>query len=160
MLCYCFSLLLMILAQSCSHFQSSVISQRKEGRRPAKMEHSRKTMSPNIEQIAADVLATLTVQERENSAVYLDSAEVKSGSTVQVDHKPITVPSDSFMAFVDPHPASNWGHPCRYLFVNTQTHAIQSVDASFPPFLKARSKTLRLIWKGSKVPDWAVAVSQ
>lgn len=115
-------------------------------------------MSLTLDQIKAEVLATLGPEERRNSAVYLDETEVKAGSTVEIDRKPIQVPSDSVVVFVDLQPQSNWGHPCRYLLVNRESGATERINASYPPFLKGASKTLRLIWKGENVPDWTLAV--
>lgn len=110
------------------------------------------------DELGARALATLSPEERKSSAVYLDEAELKAGSTVEIDRKQIRVLFDSFVAFVDLQPQSNWGHPCRYLLINRETGAIQSIDATHPPFLKGASKTLRLIWKGENVPDWTLAV--
>jgi hypothetical protein len=117
-------------------------------------------MALSIEQITADVLSTLTRQELDSSAIYLDLTELKVGSTVEVDRKPVQVPFDSIMAFIDLKPAANWGHPCRYLLVNRADGAKRSFEGSYPPFLKGARPTLRLIWKGSNVPGWALAVSQ
>lgn len=125
-----------------------------------KTAHGKKerAVSLTLEQIAERVTATLAPSEKETSVVYLDSEEISAGASVQVGRKTVEAPWDAYMSFVDLRPEANWGHDCRYLLVNRRTGEVKSYAASFPPFLKGPVKTLRLIWKGSRVPDWAVAV--
>jgi hypothetical protein len=120
-----------------------------------KTAHGRKecAVSLSIEQIAERATGTLTQSEKDSSIVYLDSKEMKAGASVEVDRKKIEVPWDAFMAFVDLEPQANWGHKCRYLLVNGCTGEVKSFEASFPPFLRGPSKTLRTIWKGHRVPE-------
>jgi hypothetical protein len=40
------------------------------------------------------------------------------------------------------------------------TGAIQSIESDWPPFLREVPKTLRLIWKGSAVPDSALVARE
>jgi len=115
-------------------------------------------MALTLDQITAEVLAALGPEERKSSAVYLDQAAVKAGSTVEIDRKLVQVPFDSVVVFVDMQPQSNWGHPCRYLLIDRESGATECINASYPPFLRGASKTLRLIWKGENVPDWTLAV--
>ena len=116
-------------------------------------------MSLTIEQAAEKALATLSATEKATSVVYLDSQEIKAGASVPSGREPIVAPWDALMAFVDLQPTANWGHTCRYLLIHAQTGETRSFDASFPPFLKSGpSKTLRVVWKGERVPDWALAV--
>ena len=86
--------------------------------------------------------------ERRSSAVYLDIKELPGGEPVPIGRKAMTFPAHGYLAFVDPFPTANWGHPCRYLFVESETQRIAEIPAQFPPFLSAVSATLRLIWKG------------
>src|SRR5215831_9986550 len=116
-------------------------------------------VSLTIEQAAEKALATLSATEKATSVVYLDSQEIKAGESVPSAREPIVAPWDALMAFVDLQPTANWGHTCRYLLINVQTGEARSFDASFPPFLKSGPlKTLRVVWKGERVPDWALAV--
>jgi hypothetical protein len=108
-------------------------------------------------QVAEWVRAELTGEERTGAAVYLDEQELPAGSSVEIDGRKVPVPSRSAMAFVDREPRANWGHACRYLLIDLDTGAVRSLDAQFPPFLRGAPSTLRLIWKGETVPDWALA---
>lgn len=110
-------------------------------------------MSLTLEQIAERAIETLTQPEKDSSIVYLDSEEIKAGASVDVDRKKIEVPWDGYMAFVDLEPQANWSHKCRYLLVNGCTGEVKSFEASFPPFLRGPSKTLRKIWNGHRVPE-------
>jgi hypothetical protein len=109
-------------------------------------------------EVAKRALATLSPAERQRSAVYLDERELPAGSSVDIDSQQILVTAPSALVFVDLEPAANWGHASRYLIVDLGTGAVRSIDAQFPPFLRGAPKTLRLVWKGPDVPDWAVAV--
>jgi hypothetical protein len=108
--------------------------------------------------VAERVLGTLSKHERESAAVYLDEAEIPAGTELELDHHKVISAGPSAVAFVDPTPAANWGHPSRYLLIDRQTGEVQSLDAQFPPFLHGASATLRLIWKGEHAPEWALAV--
>src|SRR5215510_13182304 len=117
------------------------------------------TVPLTIEQAAEKAIATLSASEKASSVVYLDSQVIKAGESVQAGREAVVAPWDALMAFVDFQPTANGGHSCRYLLIHTQTGEIKSFDASFPPFLKSGpSKTLRVVWKGERVPDWALAV--
>ena len=116
-------------------------------------------MSLTIEQAAEKAVATLSAAEKASSVVYLDSQKIKAGESVQAGREPLVAPWDALMSFVDLQPTANWGHSCRYLLIHAHTGEVKSFDASFPPFLKSGpSKTLRVVWKGERVPDWALAV--
>jgi hypothetical protein len=40
---------------------------------------------------------------------------------------------ESWFFFIDDHPAANWGHPCRYVFVDAQSGAYSEVEMLTPP---------------------------
>jgi hypothetical protein len=109
-------------------------------------------------EVAERALATLSKQERESGAVYLDENEIPAGAELALDTHKVISTGPSALVFVDPTPAVNWGHACRYLLVDRQSREVQSIPAQFPPFLRVASPTLRLIWKGENAPDWALAV--
>ena len=108
----------------------------------------------DLHRIVDAALSTLSEGERRSSAVYLDIKELPAGDAVCIDRKTTTTaPVRGYLAFVDPSPTANWGHPCRYLFVESKTQRIREIPAQFPPFLGGASPTLRLIWKGPDVPE-------
>jgi hypothetical protein len=101
-------------------------------------------------------LEKLTDEERRDGVAYLDEREWPAGSTLQIDKRPHPVKNRTAVVFVDRAPRANWGHSCRYLLVDLDAHSVESIEAQFPPFLRAVPKTLKAIWKGPTVPDWAV----
>jgi hypothetical protein len=113
--------------------------------------------NPDLQRIVDAALSTLSEGERRSSAVYLDIEELAPGEPVPIGRKAMTFPARGYLAFVDPSPTANWGHPCRYLFVESETQRVREIPAQFPPFLSAVSATLRLIWKGSDVPEAVLA---
>jgi hypothetical protein len=118
---------------------------------------SKVTLSWN--QIANLVLNTLSPSERQSSVVYLDRRVLPPNSTFEIDRKPVLIPSQAVVAFVDLNPTANWAHECRYLFVDPETGDLKSLKARLPPFLRGAPETLNVIWKGQDVPSWTVATS-
>jgi hypothetical protein len=114
-------------------------------------------MTLSWDRIVAIVLASLSSEESKVSVVYLDVQEFPAGTVIEIDGTEVRVPWLSRIAFVDLQPTANWGHACRYLFLNPETGDLQQMLARFPPFLRGVPQTLRVIWKGDDVPDWAVA---
>jgi hypothetical protein len=109
------------------------------------------------DEVAQRALKELTEDERHSGAVYVDERELASGSTLKLDGKEIRLRGKTAVAFVDRTPQANWGHACRYLLVNLEDRGVESVEAQFPPFLREVPKTLRVVWKGEAVPEWAIA---
>lgn len=109
------------------------------------------------EQVTERALKELSEAERRTGAVYLDEVEIGAGSTLKIDHNEIPVRRPSAVVFIDKEPQANWGHACRYLLVGLEDGTVESIEAQFPPFLRGVPKTLRLIWKGEAVPEWAIA---
>ena len=108
------------------------------------------------EQIAQAAITQLTDEERRSGVVYLDQRELPAGSTLDLDSRQVPIGRPSAMAFVDRVPQANWGHPARYLLIDLESGDVTSIEAQFPPFLRGVPATLKVIWKGATVPDWAV----
>jgi hypothetical protein len=111
-------------------------------------------------QVAERALKELSETEQRSGAVYVDEVVLAPGSTLKVDHNEVPVRRPSAVVFIDKQPQVNWGHPCRYLLVGLEDGKVESIEAQFPPFLRGVPKTLRLIWKGETVPDWAIATQR
>jgi hypothetical protein len=109
------------------------------------------------DQVAELLIAALSSTERESSVVYLDERHFPAGSVIEIDGEEKQLFSPVMVAFVDLKPEANWGHDCRYLFVDPETGELQTAVAQFPPFLRDVPETLQVIWKGAGVPEWAVA---
>jgi hypothetical protein len=89
--------------------------------------------------------------------VYLDRRVFAPGQSAPVDGEEIPVQAPTAVAFVDLEPRANWGHRCRYLLIDVERGEIRSVDKQFPPFLTGVPRSLRLVWQGDAVPEWALA---
>lgn len=110
-------------------------------------------MEPGLARVIELALSTLSERERRASAVYLDTRERNAGERIAIGRGGIGAPARGFLAFVDPSPTANWGHPCRYALIESETGRIHEFPAQFPPFFRDVPPTLRLIWKGPEVPD-------
>jgi hypothetical protein len=60
------------------------------------------------------------------------------------------------LVFVDLEPQANWGHRCCWLLLPAGDSPAQRIDATMPPFLKLDAPPVRLLWRGSAAPEWAV----
>lgn len=114
-------------------------------------------MTPSWDKISELAIETLSPEERESSAVYLDKQTLSPGIRLEIDSQTVDISEPIVVAFVDLHPQLNWGHDCRYLLINPDTHEIRSIEAQFPPFLRGTPETLSVIWQGQNVPDWTLA---
>lgn len=105
---------------------------------------------------ATDLLAPA---ERDTAVLYLLQEVQPEDRALVLDGKVVRRPYDLVVFFVDLEPTANWGHPCRYVVMDTAGGRRESIDARSPPFLRSVPPSLRLIWKGAAVPDWAVATA-
>ena len=110
-------------------------------------------------EIANVVLAQLPQTRRECSVVYLDKQMRPAGSDIEVDYKKVLLDQPTVVGFIDLEPEMNWGHACRYVLVNIESGEHRNIDAHFPPFLRENSSDLIVLFKGNKVPPWAVKKS-
>jgi hypothetical protein len=109
------------------------------------------------DEVAQRALRELSDDERHGGVAYLDKRELAAGSTLRLGNRDIRIPRPSALVFVDRMPRANWGHSCRYIVVELETGAVESIEAQFPPFLREVPQTLSPIAKGEEVPDWVVA---
>jgi len=101
--------------------------------------------------------AQLSPLELDNCVVYLLSTPVAAGSTLVFPRASIAVPWEARVAFLDLDPLANFGHPCRYVLINSETGETRSVDARFPPFRPDVENQWRVVYKAPGVPDAALA---
>jgi len=110
-------------------------------------------------EIANVVLAQFLGARGAHSVVYLDQRVRPAGSEIEIDYKKLRLDGSTVIGFIDLEPEMNWGHACRYALVNAETGEHRNIDAHFPPFLRDSSSSLIVLFKGDKVPDWAVRKS-
>ncbi len=102
-------------------------------------------MSIDWENIRCLVLNAVPPEELRSSIVYYDEQVLPANMEIEIDKQKFIMPWAGVVAFVDLEPKVNWGHACRYLFVNIETGEIRAMKARFPPFLRGYSDTLRVI---------------
>jgi hypothetical protein len=78
---------------------------------------------------------------------------------VQIGDALVEVPWDAHIVFVDLEPRANWGHACCYLAIRRDGDEVIQVAAQMPPFLKGKTSTFRLLWRGPLAPEWAVVTN-
>jgi hypothetical protein len=87
-----------------------------------------------------DVISTHTNQLVQKK-VYLSDKEIVGLQAIKTIYRDIPIPQSDggnhrvWVAFVDDVPEANWGHPCRYLFINEDGN-ISEVKSITPPSLK------------------------
>lgn len=116
-------------------------------------------MKCNWKKLAREVIASLSETEREESIAYLEQRVFPAGE--ELPWAGITQSFDEpvVIAFVDLEPALNWTHRGCYLVLGASGGLLRTVDVDRPPFLTEVSPNLRLIHRGSRAPDWAIATS-
>lgn len=79
------------------------------------------------------VLNTILASEINEVDVY-SSINPKSGNIQLITNENISCTyANNYVYFVDDMPYSAWGHPCRYIFVNTQTGAYSIISDNIYP---------------------------
>ncbi len=109
-------------------------------------------------QILHILLALLTPVEREQAVAYLTERPVAIERFRDATGKPLDVPWETAVGFIDAEPMANWGHRSRYILINRETGETRSIEARFPPFSKADPGSWRLVYKAARVPDAFVMV--
>lgn len=78
-------------------------------------------------------MATLSISD--SVGLYmLSPLPINTTSIILANKDTLISPSfDSYAFFIDEYPYQNWGHPCRFLFVNIENGAISTDVCLFPP---------------------------
>jgi hypothetical protein len=100
----------------------------------------------------AIVRGNLTPSEARRGVAYLLLSVIAAGTTLEFPRTRIEASHDSRIAFVDPAPLANYGHPCRYLLIRVDSGEVTSFEARFPPFGAGRNDW-RLVHRAPGVPD-------
>jgi hypothetical protein len=108
------------------------------------------------DQVTRLLIKSLSDEERETSVIYLDQRIFEEDTAIEIAGVESQLSKATMIAFVDLDPMANWGHACRYVLVDPEGGDLVSADAQFPPFMRDYPPTLRVIWVGENVPDWAV----
>lgn len=116
-------------------------------------------MNHNWTALAAEVIASLSEDEREQSIAYIEQRVIPAGEPLQWAGITQAFDEPVVIAFVDLEPALNWTHRARYLVLGPAGGIQQELNADRPPFLTGASPYLRLIHRGTQAPEWAVVAS-
>jgi hypothetical protein len=99
------------------------------------------------------VKAQLSPSELEDCVVYLLPTPAAAGSTIGFPGGSISVPRVASVAFIDLLPLANFGHPCRYVVIESETGETRSTESRFPPFRPSLKNEWRVVYKSPGVPD-------
>lgn len=72
----------------------------------------------------------------EGKEVYVSIDLLKAGEAVKCWGKSYTVPENfqqAWLFFVDDQPGANWGHACRYIFVDAAGGKYKIIESRTPP---------------------------
>lgn len=116
-------------------------------------------MEPNWKALEAEVIASLSQNEREEAIAYIEQRVIPVGEVLSWGGIQLSFDESVVIAFVDLEPALNWTHRGRYLVLDPEGGIRQKLDVERPPFLTHVSSHLRVIYRGSQAPEWAVATS-
>jgi hypothetical protein len=113
----------------------------------------------NWKVLAAEVIASLSQNEREESIAYIEQLVIPAREALPCAGIAESFDEPVVIAFIDLEPALNWTHRGRYLVLGAGGGIRRKVDVDRPPFLTGASPYLRMIHRGSRAPDWAVVTS-
>ena len=116
-------------------------------------------MTCNWKALAAEVIASLSHDEREESIAYLEQRVISPGQALPIAGITQRFDEPVAIAFVDLEPSLNWTHRARYLVLAAGGGVRRIINVDRPPFLKGVSQHLRLIHRGRRAPVWAVVTS-
>ena len=109
------------------------------------------------DEIAHQVITTLSEQEKKTCATYIDQHIFNVGAALKLNRREHIVTEATVLAFIDLDPAANWGHNCRYLLFEAESNRLkEKIEGQFPPDRDA----LRLIHRGESVEDWMLLTTQ
>lgn len=109
--------------------------------------------------LAAEVVASLSEQEREACVAYLEQRVVPAGERIPRAGISQTFDEPVVVAFIDLQPMLNWTHRARYVVIGARGGILRTIDVDQPPFLAGSSPDLRLIHQGSRAPAWTIIAS-
>ena len=97
-----------------------------------------------FERVRAHAFRTLSFEQRQTTNLHLDERIYKKGETIGPPRQKILAQRPTILVFADDDPRANFSHACRYLLYDASSGTLhREVPAQFPPFVKAKSKTLR-----------------
>lgn len=89
-----------------------------------------------VSQDSAQTIMKSHIANYDDCDIYMANNALGIGDTIQLlGSRIIMPPQDScWMFFVDEMPLANWGHPCKYVFVNISSGKCDIIESKSPPF--------------------------
>lgn len=112
-----------------------------------------------LKEVKKIVLDSMKQEDLRNYVLYIDERIYPKGSEISIKKNRYQFTSDTIIVFIDEEPGKNWGHKCRYLFFNIDSHQINEIHERFPPFLTDIPETFRLFWKPRDMPSWFLLIN-
>lgn len=98
-----------------------------------------------LQRVREHAIRQLSFQARATTNLHVDERVIPAGETLGPRRQDIITKRPSVLVFADDQPAADFSHPCRYLLYEAGNGNFYSeVAAQFPPYSRARSKTLRV----------------
>lgn len=91
---------------------------------------------PNDEDLLELLINVALPEGPDSRVVYVSKQPLTGGSVITSWMSVLTVPEiyeQAWFFFVDDLPEANWEHPCRYIFIDSETSKYQVNKAKTPP---------------------------
>lgn len=91
---------------------------------------------PDSEKAWETVKSNILKSGLSNKVIFRSKEPLKGGQEIKCWDRIIKVPAhfeQAWFFFVDDQPMANWGHKCRYIFVDTKTYKYHVIDSTSPP---------------------------
>lgn len=82
-------------------------------------------------------------EKNNDNLIYCATEIVKGKSKIEIGKKSISTPEKpSWFFFIDNYPSANWGHSCKYIFIDVQTGKSKEIKHNMPPNILKDMKLL------------------
>lgn len=106
------------------------------------------------------LLSALTPEERSRGVAYGLREPLPAGTLAPIPRAQVVIDRQAYLFFVDREPLANWGHPCRFVFIEVDGGQIRSIDSRLPPFNSENRGRWRVVYRAPGLPDAALAIPE
>jgi len=97
-----------------------------------------------FDRVRAHAFRQLSQSKLHTTNLYLDERVYPEGEVIGPKRQNIVASRPTILVFADDDPHANFSHQCRYLLYDAKSGQLhREAPAQFPPFVKARSQTLK-----------------
>ncbi len=93
-------------------------------------------VSTSQDQLLQKLVTLVLTEGLQGKVVYITQNPLASGTVIKSWMSQHVSPQEykfSWFYFVDDHPAANWEHPCRYVFIDIESGQFQIQQGKTPP---------------------------